>query len=531
MTDADPPPQALLLQAPRDGQGAPEVPPPNPTDAQVPPVDPRARPGTPGGLPYEYPVPIDPDPGDFISFWEFFSVWFVPHCRLNLPLKAAHRDACNVLQRAVMHQLRTATGAPAKIVIINVPPRVGKTKMMEALVCWQIAYFPDSQIIYTCYGGDLASTSLGYIRKVLRADWYRENFGDHVHGEKGDHLSTVEGGNVYAEGVDGELTGKGAGLKREFGGFIVVDDPAKPKEALSLVVAESTRVWFENTLKDRRNSTEFCPIIICAQRLAPGDLPGYLLKEYPDQVYLVKYPAEGPDGESQFPETISTEELNVYKRTRVGRFVLASKYNQEPVALGGNMIPVDKFGRWDPDLAMTIRFEKMIIAVDTALKIKQANDFSACALWGLFQRRAYLIDLLHGKWESPELLTNVAVFWEKWKSVPGWPRPRLVIEEKAAGTPLLQNLNRQGVPATGIERDIDKARRVGNILPYIETGMVFVPDDGSTTWISKWLVEHSEFTQNETHAHDDMVDTTVDAVEYLLGKATSIFDVLRSSRG
>ncbi len=149
----------------------------------------------------------------------------------------------------------------------------------------------------------------------------------------------------------------------------------------------------------------------------------------------------------------------------------------------------------------------------------------------MFQGKAYLIDLLHGKWESPELLINVRAFWEKW-TAPGIAlrRPKLIIEEKAAGTPLLQTLRKEGIPAIGIERDIDKVRRVQSVLQYIETGMVVVPKDGSTPWIEKFLTEHAQFAADGTAAHDDMVDTTVDAIEELLGKALSIFDVLRTRK-
>jgi predicted phage terminase large subunit-like protein len=218
--------------------------------------------------------------------------------------------------------------------------------------------------------------------------------------------------------------------------------------------------------------------VIVGQRLGPEDLPGYVWRTYPEKTLLIKIPtlvdpttggaSEQDDAVSQFPETWSTVNLLDYRKTRVGRFVLATTFQQNEATMAGNLIPVHNFARWDPFTATTLAFERLIIPVDTALKIKQSNDFSAVALWGLLQRRAYLIDLMHGKWESPALLANVIVFWEKWKGIDGWPLPDLVIEEKAAGTPLLQNLLVASVPARGIERDQDKVRRVNNVLPYID---------------------------------------------------------------
>ncbi len=104
----------------------------------------------------------------------------------------------------------------------------------------------------------------------------------------------------------------------------------------------------------------------------------------------------------------------------------------------------------------------------------------------------------------------------------------MVIEEKAAGTGLIQQLNIAGVPAEGIERDIDKVRRVQAVLPYQEAGLVLVPGDNEPgcDWLPGFLTECAQFKPDGTHAHDDMVDCFADGVQLLLGRALSILDVL-----
>lgn len=475
--------------------------------------------------------PAQPDAGGaFLCLWEFFEL-FVVMQGLELPLKQAHREACDVLQDAVLGELTridrdTSEPIPFEFIIVNIPPRVGKTKLMQALACWMIAYFPDAQIIFTSYSGPLAEESLAYIAKVLQAPWFIELFGDKLHGKKADHLTTASGGNVYGEGTGGELTGKGGGLKRPCGGFICIDDPAKPDEALSPVVSESVRRWFETTLKDRRNSDRHCPIIICAQRLAPDDLPGYILKTYPDDTKLIKFAALLPDNTSAFPETISAKTLLNYQKTRIGRFVLASKYQQEPTSLGGNLIQTAAFPRYSLGEVEGFEWEELIMTCDTAMKIKQWNDSSCVDLWGRFKNRAYLLDQIHGKWESPELLSCSITFFNKCRDRFPQTVLRFVIEEKAAGTGLVQQLNVAGIPAEGIERDIDKVRRVKAVLPYIEAGMVFLPKDGETPWIEATLNEYAEFKEDGTAVRDDRVDTLADGVQLTLGRSISILDVL-----
>ncbi len=471
------------------------------------------------------------DADDYVPFWTFFSELFVPEQRLEIPLKDDHRRVCEALEDAFLGTLPEGID----YVVVTMPPRIGKSKILQAFVAWGSGEFSDSQFIYTSYAGPLAEEALGYVKLTMQSAWYREAYGDLLHGTPNDHLSTVDGGNMYAEGTGGSLTGKGAGLKRACGGALIVDDASKPDEALSPVESRKKQQWVETTCKNRRNSDTFCKIIIVGQRLGADDVPGYMLKNYPERCHHITVPAlvdpktgeasEADDAVSAFPETVSTQTLLDYRKTRIGRFVLATQYQQRDAILGGNLIPTGNFVRFD--VHVPLKFEKTVITCDTAMKTKQWNDFSALAAWGLFQRKAYQFDLMHGKWEAPELLTNSKAFWDKWTNhEAGIPRPRFVIEEKAAGTGLVQSLRTLGVPAIGIERDIDKVRRVKQILQYIETGMVCVPRDGTVQWLAKFLTECDQFKEDGTTAHDDMVDTMVDALEELLGKPRSIFDVL-----
>ena len=427
-------------------------------------------------------------------------------------------------ERAIMGELEGY-----EYFVVNMPRRIGKTKILQALAAWTFGEFPDSQMLYGSYSEKLVRRSIAYSLATMRRAWYKEMYGDLVHTRSSDLVTTLGGGTLYGAGMAATIAGFGAGLKEACGGFEALDDPANPISSLSPVQRENVIENFETSWKGCRNSDRWCPIFINAQRIGPDDLPGYVQSTYRNKTLVLKFPCFVA-GHSMFPDTWSDGTMKELETTRIGRYVLAAQFQQEPVALGGNLIPIDAFDRWDPADAPAMKFERLVIPVDTALKTKQANDFSCAALWGLLDKRAYLIDLLHGKWESPELIKNIRIFWEKWKNQPGWPRPRLVIEEKAAGTPLLQNLQRDGIPAKGIERDVDKVRRVQAVLPYIETHMAVIPRLGTVPWIGAWESEHAEFTANGTHSHDDMVDTTADALEFLLARKLSSFDVLMDKK-
>jgi predicted phage terminase large subunit-like protein len=455
---------------------------------------------------------------DFIPFPQFFEDVFVPLNKLELPIKPLHRDTCRVLQKAFFGELKK------NWVVINVPPRVGKTKMVEAWVAWAQAYFPDSQFIQCSYSNTLAEASCRYIQQTMDSPWYRELFPHTRLGgvrQAGD-FNTTEGGRVYADGVGGSLTGVGAGLKRPCGGAIILDDPSKPDEALSRVESDKLRVWLENTLKSRRNSSQYCPIIVVMQRLHPDDLSGFILQNYPDDVEHIKFPAL-VNGESAIPETVSTKDL--LDTQRVNPFTFAAQYLQDPIIQGGNLIKLDNFRYYDFEAPPKI--ELKIITCDTAMKARESSDYSVLQCWGRSLKRACLIDQIRGKWAPAELLANSRKFYEKHHKATS-PLSYIAVEEAGTGYGLMLEMRKKGIPARGITRLTDKVSRVKMALPYQETGMVFLPK--GAPWLPLFEQEIAMFQDDGKQRHDDQCDCFADAVTLLLSKGTSILNVLGNDR-
>lgn len=454
---------------------------------------------------------------DFLSFWDYFSTCFVPFQNLELPLKPLHKGVCEILEKAFLGELNKS------FIVVNIPPRVGKTKTMEAWLTWILAYFPDAQNIYTSYSNDLAKTSVRYVQNVMAAPWYLELFETRLGAiRQADHFTTTAGGKVYGDGVGGSLTGLGAGLKRKAGGVIVVDDPAKPDEALSRVESEKVRFWFENTLKSRRNSSSWTPIVICAQRLAIDDLPGFILENYPDDVELVKFPAL-VDGISQIPETVSTKDL--LDTERVNPFAFSAQYQQNPVILGGNLIKLADFRYYD--YGEPPKLEMKIMVMDTATKAKTANDHSVIQCWGRSLHRAFLLDQVRGKWEPAQLLKNARAFYEKHNRA-AQPISYCAIEEAGAGFAIMQEMRKRGIPAKGIIPLQDKVSRVEEVLAFQQTGMVYLPKNAP--WLPAFELELAQFRKDGKSTKDDQVDTFAHALKLVLGKGTSILSVLGKTK-
>jgi predicted phage terminase large subunit-like protein len=459
-------------------------------------------------------------PSDLLSFWDFFQL-YVKCQKLSIPLKKMHEEVCHTLQAAALGQL-----TDYQFFVVNIMPRVGKTKIIEALQAWMLAYFPDAQIITTSYSAELAMRSTRYVRSVLESAWFTQTFGETLGDVQQSHyFTTTAGGSVYGAGVGGTITGFGAGLKRPAGGFIVVDDPANPSEALSKVESENTKIWFENTLRSRRNSTEYTPIIVIAQRLSTDDLPGYLLEHYPNDTMHLKYPAfDVETQESNFPETITTKDL-ISLRDGPGAFTFAAQYMQEPVVFGGNLIRVDDFVYHELDTSH--KFTNKIITCDTAMKAKQSADNTVLQCWGKIGNKAYLIDCTYGKWDSNKLLSFAQKFYKK-HNLPESPVRRLLIEDKNSGTTLIQEFRRLGTPAEAIQTTKDKVTRVHEILPYIATHLVAIPrpTDPRHPWVPYFLSECAAFRADGKQAHDDAVDCMCFAINNLCARPVSVLEVI-----
>lgn len=201
---------------------------------------------------------------------------------------------------------------------------------------------------------------------------------------------------------------------------------------------------------------------------------------------------------------------------RISRHVYASQYDQSPVALGGNIIKGKDFIRYTSHPRIKMRK----IFADTAQKTKERNDFSVFEEWGLGEDgKAYLLDLIRGRWEAPELQKRTIAFWSKAKSrdIENFGQLReMPVEDKSSGTGLIQTLRMPPymIPIKPIERVKDKLTRVMDVLPYIEMGSVCIPEDAPFT--SDFVSECEAFTADDSHDFDDQIDPMVDAVNDFL---------------
>lgn len=464
----------------------------------------------------------EPPVREIITFWEFFSEIFIPLQGIKIPLCSIHKETCDILEKAFLGELNK------RFIIINMPPRIGKTLIVNAFVAWGFWINSKSHWIYTSYSQPLAEKSSRFIQDTINSDWYLSICGTELGRiRKADEFNTsgADGIGVFkASGVGGTITGYGAGLKEVASGCAILDDPANPNEALSRAETDKLLFWLENTLTNRLNSDKSF-ILIVQQRLNTDDLSGHVLATYPDECYHIKFPAVLQDGKGEeycaIEATRSLKSLQTLREKQP--FTYWSQYQQEPVVIGGNLIPVDSINRYKEDMT-NYKFDSKIITVDTAVKTKEHNDYSVLQCWGKIGTKAYLIDSARGKWESPMLLQNLVTFYNK-HNQKNTPVSHTYVEDITFGTTLRQEALLLGVPIEAMVRNnSDKVVRVEQILSYVATGMVSIPAEAP--WLSDLINELMAFRKDGKAKHDDQVDCFADAIYMLLGRPVTIFDAI-----
>jgi predicted phage terminase large subunit-like protein len=438
-----------------------------------------------------------------------------------------------------------------KRLLINIPPGYSKTEQAVInFVSRGLAVNPRSRFIHLSYSDDLALRNSQETRDLVESDEFRELWPEvvirkDVYAKK--RWNTTQGGGLFATSSGGPVLGFRAGRMEEgFSGAMIIDDPLKAEDAYSEKTREKINKRMNNTIRTRL-ALKTTPIVMIMQRLAESDPAGFVLQggtgEIWDHLILpamitkqsLEYDRKWTHGRPIKIDNIPLGPLWQYKNDadelalmeKVDPYTFAGQYQQRPSPLGGGILKEKWWKYYDKPVKLVTK----IIITDTAQKTAEHNDYSVFLCVGLGEDgNLYVLDMLRGKWEAPDLITMAELFWAKHK-----PKHSLLkvgasafyVEDKVSGTGLIQTLKRKGIPVIPISRSptkdqkaVDKLTRVMDCVPYIAAGLVLLPANPmeftDATWVLDFVSEHSKFTPDDTHDFDDQVDTMMDAITLLL---------------
>ena len=412
-----------------------------------------------------------------------------------------------------------------KRLIIVAPPRHGKSeKATVRFPCWYMAKHPNDYIVQAGYGASIALTQSRKARDVFVSPEMTTLF-PHVHHrpetpgqdviiparQSAHEWGTTSGGSYYAVGIGGGLTGRGFNLG-------IIDDPVKDEEeANSHTIREKVWNWYSTVFRTRAQPD--AAIVIIMTRWHQSDLVGRLLKQAEedpeaDQWEVVHFEAiETIDGKEHalWPARYPIDVLRKIRSTIGARFFTAL-YQGNPTVAEGQIIKRE----WWQYYRDVPKFEYIIQSWDTAFKDKEMNDYSVCGTWGVAKHALCLLAVWRGKVELPELKRVAVALYNKGFS--GMIPIVVLIEDKASGQSLIQEFQRNTtIPVLPVKVDKNKVARANASTPLIEAGKVHLPI--SAPWLHDYIEECSAFP-NATH--DDQVDMTTQALEYMRGEGQEV---------
>ena len=391
-----------------------------------------------------------------------------------------------------------------KRLIVNMPPRHTKSEFASFLLpAWFVGRKPKSKIMQTTHTGELAIRFGRKVRNLMDSPEYKKIFPKSFlqpDSMAAGRWETAQGGEYFAAGTGGAVTGRGADL-------LIIDDPHSEQDALSETALDNAYEWY--TSGPRQRLQPGGAIVIVMTRWGVKDLTGKLMKAQTepkaDQGEVIEFPAILPSNKPVWPGLGSFKELEGVKAS-LSLAKWNAQWQQAPVSQEGAIIKREWWKIWEKkDIPGLIH---VIQSYDTAYTKKTTADYSAITTWGVFYPEEgrkpciILMDAKKGRWEFPEL-KRVAM--EQYKY---WEPETVVIEAKASGLPLTHELRQTGIPVVNFtpSKGNDKHVRVNSVAPLFESGLVWTPE---ARWAEEVMEECAAFPYGD---HDDLVDSMTQAL-------------------
>jgi len=376
---------------------------------------------------------------------------FVHHVYENFIEGRHHLEIAEKLEKV-------ATGEITRL-IVNMPPRHSKSELASYLMpAWFLGRNPKLKIIQATHNTELAVRFGRKVRDLIDSEQYGHIFPDtdlKADSKAAGRWETSAGGEYFAAGVGAAVTGRGADL-------FIIDDPHSEQDAMSEGRLEEAYEWY--TSGPRQRLQPGGKIIVVMTRWGLRDLTGRLIKAQgsdvlSDQWEVVEFPAILPSENPLWPEFWKKDEI--------------------------------------PEV------DYIIQSYDTAFSKKESADYSAITTWGVFRSEEtgadniILMDACRGRWNFPELKEKALEENEYWQP------DMMIVEAKASGLPLTDELRRAGIPIMNYtpSKGRDKVTRMHTVAPLFEAGMVWAPEKH---FADEVIDECMAFPNGE---HDDYVDS------------------------
>jgi predicted phage terminase large subunit-like protein len=411
--------------------------------------------------------------------------------------------------RVMAKKFQEIAEGKVKRLIINMPPRHTKSEFASYMLpAWYLGKFPNKKIIQCSNTAELAVGFGRKVRNLVGSEVYSRIF-PNVHlksdSKAAGRWATSGGGDYFAIGVGGTVTGKGADL-------LIIDDPHSEQEAALASVDPSVfdKVYEWYTSGPRQRLQPGGSIIVVMTRWSKRDLTGKILQAAierdGEEWEIIDFPAILPSGNPLWPEFWPLVELEAL-RNELPLSKWNAQYMQQPTSESGAIVKREWWKEWEDEDPPKCEF--VIQSWDTAFTKNERSDYSACTTWGVFylnenpdDAHVILLDAFKRRMEFPEL-KEVA-----YKHYMEYEPDAFIVEAKASGAPLIYELRNMGIPVQEFTptRGNDKIARINAVSDLFASGKVWAP---RTRWAEEVIEEMAAFPNSD---HDDLVDSSTQAL-------------------
>lgn len=449
---------------------------------------------------------------------------------------------------AICEHLQAVVDGQIKRLIINCPPRIGKSNTVSvAFPAWTWAQpaisptcGPGVPFLYASYADKLSLRDSVKCRRLIESPWYQARWGNRYQLTSDQNTKSRF---TNDKGGDRLITSIGAGVTGEGGNIICIDDPNAANDVESEATTETTISWWTTAMPTRLNDPMFGAFIIIQQRLGEDDLTGHILEHEadgwthlclpgryePERSFHTsigwKDPRTEPD-ELLWPERFSEEYLKRLEKS-MGPFTFAGQIQQRPEPKGGGIIKREWWKVWEPDSYPPMDF--ILATLDGAYTEDRMNDPSGMIVWGIFSGdvqspttrivgpdghvirpdstysefapRVMCMYAWDTRLELHELVEKTANTCIKMKV------DLLLIENKASGISVAQEVRRlYSRERFGVElfdpKSQDKAARLYSVQHLFAEGIINGPD---RPWMERVINQVAQFPKGK---NDEYVDLT-----------------------
>lgn len=405
----------------------------------------------------------------------------------------------------------------SKRVIISMPPRHTKSEFGSWLLpAYFLGHFPTKKIIQCSNTADLAVNFGKKVRDTIGSIEYQNLFKGvalKADSKASGHWHTNQGGEYFAIGVDGAVTGKGADL-------LVIDDPHSEQEAKLAErkpeIFDAVYDWYTSGPRQRLQPNGV--IVIIMTRWSKRDLAARAINQSiqskgKNEWEVIELPAILPSGKTLWPEYWPEDQI-FDLRDSLPLHKWLAQYQQTPTGGIGSLIKKEDWQMWPRERPMPASQIKLS-SWDTAFGDGERGNYSARTDWIVFrekvklekgaeewQNRIMLVGAARTKAAFPELKAIAKEHDRRWK-------PDItIIEKKAAGAPLIYELRAAGIPVMEYtpSRGNDKMVRVNAVTDIFHSKYVYALEGRASEEV---IEECADFPSGEA---DDYVDTVTQAL-------------------